>query len=326
MTVTAPMARRPAQQGESTPPILTLCTASYNRVALLPRLFESICQQVAPGTAVEWLAIDDGSSDGTPALLAEFSCIRPDLVRGLRVPRGGKHRALNRAAKAARGEWLLIVDSDDRLAPEVIPGILARLQSLPPADHIGVLRGLKRFPDRPGPPRAFRVPANPARHEDWICAQRPFETAEIVLRSALLRHPFPEHEGEIFMAEGWLWHALDRCYRTAYHDQVWIECFYQPDGLSARSRQLRAGAPCSAMEVYAAMGRANVIWKVRARAAANWWRYHFHARQRGRVGHEPAAVSVVYAPAGWLLFWVDQLLIRAVEPLRASHPEPELSA
>jgi glycosyltransferase involved in cell wall biosynthesis len=49
---------------------LTIFTPAYNRAHLLPRLYESLCKQSI--SDFEWLVVDDGSSDGTKNLIANF--------------------------------------------------------------------------------------------------------------------------------------------------------------------------------------------------------------------------------------------------------------
>src|SRR5215213_1479914 len=64
------------------------------------------------------IALDDGSSDGTPELLASHACV----LELLRTPRDrpawdevGNHRLLVSAALRHRAEWILCIDADERL-------------------------------------------------------------------------------------------------------------------------------------------------------------------------------------------------------------------
>jgi len=288
---------------------LTIFTPTYNRADLLPRLFRSIQQQARPGDHVEWLIIDDGSSDHTSDVLAGFAAERPDLVRHLRVANGGKHRAINRAAQLARGDWILIVDSDDLLAAGALEHIRSLLEAAHGDARIGMLRGLRSFPES-GHATRFNVPQNPGSHAAWVSSQAGFDTAELLRKSALQAHPFPEHAGERFMAESWLWHDLDKTHLTQFVDRAWVECFYQPDGLSAQSGAARSGSPLGAMDVYMAMYQSTARWPVRARAAVNWWRYWFHARSR-KVAVAAGRVPGLFAPAGWLLSRADRRITGA---------------
>jgi glycosyltransferase involved in cell wall biosynthesis len=292
------------------PAALTIFTPAYNRAHLLPRLFDSIAGQVPVGSAVEWLVIDDGSTDDTQAVLAVFAEQRPDLVRYMYTSNGGKHRAINLAARTARGDWLMIVDSDDLVVEGAVSNVVTQIASIRSEPSVGLMRALRRFPGNSEAPTKFRIPSNPCHYWQWLARQRTFDSAEVIARSVLIKYPFPDHPGERFMAEGWLWCSLDKNYLTFFVDRPWVECYYQPDGLSAGIRRIRAESPLSAMDVYAEMLAVPLPWKLRARWAANWWRYRFHAGRRSKDRRSTAPASRLLAPVGWLLFLRDNASAR----------------
>lgn len=283
---------------------LTIFTPTYNRAHLLPRLFESIRSQVSPEGLVEWLVIDDGSRDDTETLLAGFAGERPDLVRYICVENGGKHRAVNLAAGLARGDWIMFLDSDDRLVDGAIAEVLETIHQIDDDARIGLLRGLKRFPGSKTDHR-FEARQNPCRHVDWISSQRPLETAEVIRRTALKLHRFPDFPGEGFMSEGWLYHRLDRTHLTFFINKPWMDCFYQSDGLSARSRRIRADSSCSALAVYTVMLESQLPLRWRMRYAINWWRYLFHAKKQNKSVRLESRAPVAFAPLGLVMFWND---------------------
>ena len=285
---------------------LTIFTPTYNRAHLLPRLFESIKSQVRQGDPVDWLVIDDGSTDDTVGVLEGFACERKDMVRLVHVENGGKHRAINLAARIARGNWIMIVDSDDRLIAGALRQVLDTICLIDSDAQVGVLRALSVFPEL-GSEHSFNIGKNPCRHASWVTKQRPFDTAEVVRRTALLLNPFPEFSGERFMAEGWLWHKLDRTHLTFFVNSRWVECFYQHDGLSTSGNQARAGSPRGAISVYAAMLDSSLPLRWRLRSSINWWRYYFHAACQGRADAPEISVSLTYAPFGWLMYLRDRL-------------------
>ena len=281
---------------------LTIFTPAFNRAHLLPRLFESIKSQVRPGDPVEWLVIDDGSTDSTAETVTRMKNERPDLVRLVRTKNGGKHRAINRLAQVAFGGWVMTVDSDDLLKTGAVGEALDAIGFVDCDPSIGVIRALKSFPELKTE-YYFKVPSNPCRHSDWLSAQHQFETADIVRLMVLKMCPFPEIENERFMAESWLWHSVGRTHLTLYINKLWIECFYQNDGLSVASRLNRADSPCSAELVYAAMLESELPIRTRLRSSINWWRYHFHALSRN-LSHRPEyRAPAGYAFLGWLM-WV----------------------
>lgn len=286
--------------------ILTVFTPTYNRAHLLARVYESLREPLISGAgSIEWLIVDDGSTDETPGVIESFVRELGDVVRVVRTQNGGKHRAIN-AAHDARGKWVMILDSDDWLETGAMSDIVATLGVVGSDARVGVVRAFRRFVDRPMP-SSFGVKRQPAHHGDWVDKNRTFDTAEVVLRSALRRYPFPDFAGERFMAESWLWNSLDSDYMTWFVERPWSVCEYQPEGLSAKSTALRVSCPMGAMATYSSSYARAKSLRRRIRAAANWWRFNFHRKlpldpRCGRVPH-------LYALAGWVL-WCRDLLHR----------------
>ncbi|WP_027285323.1 glycosyltransferase family 2 protein [Rubritepida flocculans] len=76
------------------------------------------------GVAHEILCVDDGSTDATPAILAEAARAAP--LRVLRHRQGcGQSAAVITGVKAARGEWIATLDGDGQNDPADIPALLA---------------------------------------------------------------------------------------------------------------------------------------------------------------------------------------------------------
>jgi len=289
---------------------LTIFTPAYNRADFLPKLFSSIHSQLQPNDKVEWLVIDDGSEDQTQTVVAEIIKKHSGLVRYQRVENGGKHRAMNLAAQLARGDWFLTVDSDDFLIDNAISQIMTTIEQTKDDERIAILRGLKYFPQRLKQYH-FQVETNPCSHKNWILLQRyGFDSAEVIRTAVLQKHPFPEISGERFMAESWLWHQLGREYLTYFINNFWIECYYQEEGLSAGSRQIRANSPRNAMAVYQSMLASNLPWLSLIRTSINWWRYRFHALSQQKNMLSTFKAAWIYAIPGWLMFMMDQRVLK----------------
>jgi glycosyltransferase involved in cell wall biosynthesis len=62
--------------------------------------------------------MDDGSTDGTPALLQHFTMAYPGRVKYVGQRNQGKSIALNNAFRHITGEFVAFLDSDDRWSPE----------------------------------------------------------------------------------------------------------------------------------------------------------------------------------------------------------------
>jgi glycosyltransferase involved in cell wall biosynthesis len=111
--------------------LITIVIPTYNRAALLLQALESVRDQ--PWRPLEVIVVDDGSTDDTAARFTEFSEANaaPGLSwRLLTLTNGGAARARNHGLRAATGEALLYLDSDDVLTP----GGLAELGRVLAAD------------------------------------------------------------------------------------------------------------------------------------------------------------------------------------------------
>lgn len=108
----------------------TLFTPSYNRAATLPRLFE--CLKAQTFKDFEWIIIDDGSCDNTAEVVKAFIAEKSDFEITYKYQvNSGKHVATNEAAKIARGEFFITIDSDDALKENALEILLDEWEKIP---------------------------------------------------------------------------------------------------------------------------------------------------------------------------------------------------
>lgn len=109
-------------------PKISVVVPVYNVEAYLEKCARSILDQSEPD--LELLLIDDGSTDRSGGLCEEIAGT-DSRVRVIHQENRGLGGARNTGIEAARGEWLLFVDSDDWLEPGLIE------QSLKAAEQAG---------------------------------------------------------------------------------------------------------------------------------------------------------------------------------------------
>ncbi len=118
-------------------PAVSIVVPARNEEAGVGAAVESFCRQDYPD--VEVIVVDDGSSDRTPAILAELAARHPNLrvVSADEPPPGwlGKPHALECGRRLAAGDWLLFVDADVVYAPD----LLRRAISLALSDDAGMV-------------------------------------------------------------------------------------------------------------------------------------------------------------------------------------------
>ncbi|HMI30027.1 MAG TPA: glycosyltransferase [Gaiellaceae bacterium] len=89
---------------------LTVIIPTYNRAGDLRRCLDALALQTAPPETFEVVVVDDGSADGTPALLASYAAPYRLVVE--RQSNRGQPAALNRGLRAAASAYCLFVDDD----------------------------------------------------------------------------------------------------------------------------------------------------------------------------------------------------------------------
>lgn len=168
-------------------PFFTVVITTYNRARIVRRCLDSCLSQAF--ASFEVVVVDDGSDDGTVAALER----EPDPR--LRVVVHETNRGINPArfsgAAAARGEWIVVVDSDDELLPGALERLHEIIAGLPP--QVRVVRSRQQHDD--GSVTPSFVPDGPYGYEGRICwaeAEGGQDAARCLHRSVFEAAPYIE--------------------------------------------------------------------------------------------------------------------------------------
>ncbi len=117
----------------SATPLVSVIIPAFNAGRTLRETLESAARQ--SWQHLEIIIVDDGSTDQTAAIAADF-CAADARAKLISQPNGGEFAARNRAIDEARGEWIAPLDADDLWYPEKLERQLAVAQSNPSAGLI----------------------------------------------------------------------------------------------------------------------------------------------------------------------------------------------
>ncbi|MDR1331939.1 MAG: glycosyltransferase [Tannerella sp.] len=158
-------------------PLVSVVIPVYNAAEFLEETLRSVLASAYPN--VEIVLVDDGSTDGSAAIAARYAA-RYARIHFLSQANAGAAAARNRAVDAAKGEYILPVDADDRISAEYISLAVEALHGHP--DVKAVYAEAEFFGDRSGkwqlPPFSLRLLARrnmiPVcgmyRKDDWAKA------------------------------------------------------------------------------------------------------------------------------------------------------------
>jgi dolichol-phosphate mannosyltransferase len=108
-------------------PVYSVVAPVFNEEETLPHFYErvvAVMEQV--GEPFELVLVNDGSSDGCAAIMRELHQ-RDPRVRAVQFSRNFGHQiAISAGLDYARGDAVVIIDSDLQDPPEVIPELIAR--------------------------------------------------------------------------------------------------------------------------------------------------------------------------------------------------------
>lgn len=96
----------------------------YNVAEYLPRCLDSLLAQTY--TDIEIIAVDDGSTDGSGAIVDDYAT-RDSRIRPVHIANGGVSNARNVALDLVRGEYVGFVDSDDWIDADMYARLAAAL-------------------------------------------------------------------------------------------------------------------------------------------------------------------------------------------------------
>ena len=121
----------PHPVGDAAPtPELSVVVTVLDEEGSLPELYRRTVETLeAAGRSFELIFVDDGSSDGSYALLERFHAQDP-RVRVVRFKRNfGQHPAMHAGLSRARAELVVTMDADLQNAPEDIPRLVAAVEA-----------------------------------------------------------------------------------------------------------------------------------------------------------------------------------------------------
>jgi glycosyltransferase involved in cell wall biosynthesis len=304
-----------------TPLKVSIVVPTHNTGGTVLAGLRSFLAQTLPRTDFEVVYVDDGSTDGTPALLESEAARRGAgrTVRVIRTPNSGwPGRPRNIGMDAARGEFVYFVDDDDWLAPEALERTYGRARETGADIVVGRVAGHGRR----APHALFERPLSAADLRSDVALLASMTVHKLFRRDFLQRNELRFEEGQVrledhmFTLRAYL--LTDRVATvhdyTCYH---WVK--HEGDEHNISYRTIEPGPYTDSirkvLDILDAPGTRVTPDRHRYRLAANWYGKKALARLGGR--------SLLDQPRGRRQQWLDAVGALAADmPLQADSSLP----
>ena len=268
-------------------PSVSVVMPNHNGAAWLAEAIGSVLAQTLAD--FELLVVDDGSTDASRAILADFAR-RDGRIRVILQPREGLTAALNRGLAAARGPLFARLDSDDIAKPTRLE---AQVRFLADHPRVGLVGSWALQIDGAGRPRGRRTPeTSQAALSPSLERTNPFVHSSIVARTALLRD-LGGYLGAFEAAEDYdLWLRLAEVAEIANLPEFLVS-YRMHEGSVSRRKSLRQAFSVRLARAAALARRAGGGDPAEGLEAPPDW-------------NAPGAAESFYAEDAALFHWLDQ--------------------
>ncbi len=173
---------------EGSAPLVSIITPVYNRADCLAACINSVSTQA--DDTIEHVIVDDGSTDGSYDVAKELAS-KYSHVKVLRLDRNsGTNAARNLAVKNSRGCFVMLLDSDDALAPDAVSVVKEAIARNPSIKHFALA-----VDDRKAYYAGLGINEGSTRvftFRDFLEERVGGDFAHVLLRETMLKYPFEE--------------------------------------------------------------------------------------------------------------------------------------
>ena len=228
---------------------IAILTPAYNRGDKLNKLYTSLLVNNNSNVEIEWLVMDDGSTDKTRYIVTNF--IKQNIIdiKYYYQENAGKMAALNNLVKYATGDVIIECDSDDYFTVGAFDTIAKYEDKL--TDEIYALVFLKY--DQNGNNMGNNFPENLYRSDMFSLYFRENITGEKALvfnGNIRKRFGYKLEADEKFVTESRMYHQMDLEYDVICINEPIMICEYQKDGYSKNIQKVFKENPLGYYEYF----------------------------------------------------------------------------
>lgn len=225
---------------------ISVLTPTYNRAHLLDKLYASLLinSNNCMGCQMEWLIMDDGSTDNTRRVVEEYSKEAMLDVKYFYQENQGKMAAINNLIKKATGDLIVECDSDDFFTKDAFKIIVQSVKECKDMSDIYALVFLKYTKEGKNMGNEF-LEDNYQSTMFSLYFKEGITGEKALVYNATIRKKF-EYElenNEKFVTEARLHHKMDLEKTVRCFNKPIMTCEYQKEGYTRNINKLFKESP-----------------------------------------------------------------------------------
>lgn len=286
---------------------LTVFTPTYNRADKIEQVYQSILQSVSriEGDSVEWLVVDDGSTDQTEDTVKRCASSDRVEVRYVRKQNGGKHTAFNLAIEQCKGDIFVCIDDDDYLTPNALEDIFAAARKY---DGKGYSGFVGRVVDPNGKLLGQTVfdqelVSNTIEIRDKYAF---WGEPEIYYTDILKQYRFDVFTGERFLTEAYLFDDITTRYPLVYTNIPMMVKEFFAGGLTDNGLKIRIESPQGACAYYIKRFALSDGMRNKGKAVINYYRFAYWQQPKPKTRPRFGLYTLLARPIAWLMYLKDK--------------------
>jgi glycosyltransferase involved in cell wall biosynthesis len=222
-------------------PFITIFTPTYNRIKLLPILYQSLINQTTYDFI--WLIIDDGSTDGTQDLVQSWQKEKFIQIKYIHQHNQGKASAFNHAIDQFETPLFLNVDSDDSLTPNAVEKVIGYWNKLNDDNSTGIIA----FKINQNGQKITQLKNHKVQSFSLFDGYSKYglkgDTMLVFRKEVIKRYRFPIFPKEKFVPEAFLYDLIDQHGTLLVLRKSLLKGDYLADGYTSQIHKLIACNP-----------------------------------------------------------------------------------
>lgn len=210
---------------------ISILTPTYNRADLLSKLYNSIINNLNYKYDIEWLIMDDGSTDNTKEIIEKMKTENKIEIKYFFQENQGKMIAINNLVQKSTGDIIIDCDSDDYFTNDAFEIIQNNYEKYKNEKDIYGFCFLKYDENKQNMGQLFKNEKT-SMFDLYFKEGEDGEKAIVFIANIRKKYKHELEQNEKFITEARMYHKMDRKYNLITCNKPIMICEYQKEGYS----------------------------------------------------------------------------------------------